>query len=236
MICKLQHHDESIDAIMPASTVEALANMGLKDLTKVFHAVLGTVASQRQPVVIFLDALDQLQNDENGRTELLWLPSRLPRFVGVIVSTLPHVGGCFDALVRRGFAHRSVLPCRAQGDTPVRRVMPVVSATTSDATESATDVQTALLRASPSVAKTLFVPRMEESEIEGVLSSLFYAVHRTLTPTQREVVVQSIMQCTLPLYIQLCFGACRWWKSSDVSHCELFPSTVQVLYLCESLS
>lgn len=57
--------------------------------TRILHA------DENQPLIIFLDALDQLSG-ENGAHELMWLPFQLPKNVHVIVSTLP--GKCLDKL------------------------------------------------------------------------------------------------------------------------------------------
>eukprot|EP00041_Stephanoeca_diplocostata_P037716 m.1439093 g.1439093 ORF g.1439093 m.1439093 type:complete len:1588 (+) comp25093_c0_seq23:2068-6831(+) len=223
LVCKLQHEDDAIDAVLPPTTVLALDGMGLKALTTVFHAVLAAVASQRQPVVLFLDALDQLQNDENGRSELFWLPAKLPRFVGVVVSTLPDVGGCFMALVRRGFADRATLARLAvESPAPAGQNYQEEISHAREGLSGKTSLVTL-----PSAAKTMAVPRMEESEIDRVLSGLLNGIHRTLTPAQWDVVVRSISHCTLPLYIQLTFGACSRWKSTQPLPCQQFPTSVQ---------
>ena len=58
-------------------------------MTKVFRNCLG-LASAEKPVIIFLDALDQLSDTENGR-QLHWLPTDLPQHVKIIVSSLPEL-------------------------------------------------------------------------------------------------------------------------------------------------
>lgn len=49
----------------------------------------------RKPLIIFLDALDQLTDDNDARN-LSWLPAELPEHVRIIVSTLPEK--CLSAL------------------------------------------------------------------------------------------------------------------------------------------
>ena len=56
------------------------------------------MATPQKPLVVFLDALDQLSNTNNERN-LKWLPPHLPRNVRLIVSTTP--GDCLTALERR---------------------------------------------------------------------------------------------------------------------------------------
>ncbi len=53
------------------------------------------LATQDKPLIIFLDALDQLSDNEHARN-LAWLPDKLPPQVHVIVSTLP--GECLSHL------------------------------------------------------------------------------------------------------------------------------------------
>ena len=52
-----------------------------------FHLRLSQVSSTK-PLLIFLDALDQLRMDDDARN-LAWLPSALPEGVHIVVSTLP---------------------------------------------------------------------------------------------------------------------------------------------------
>jgi hypothetical protein len=57
-----------------------------------------SLASEARPLVLFLDALDQL-SDANRARDLVWLPSELPKHVHIIVSALP--GPCHSALRRK---------------------------------------------------------------------------------------------------------------------------------------
>jgi hypothetical protein len=56
-----------------------------------------TLATAGRPLVVFLDALDQLSDADHAR-DLSWLPAELPAHVRVVVSTLP--GECKTALDR----------------------------------------------------------------------------------------------------------------------------------------
>ncbi|XP_053385274.1 uncharacterized protein LOC123535609 isoform X2 [Mercenaria mercenaria] len=47
-----------------------------------------SLATERKPLVLFIDALDRLEDDHDGR-KLSWLPKTLPDNVHLIVSTLP---------------------------------------------------------------------------------------------------------------------------------------------------
>ncbi|CAH3135214.1 unnamed protein product [Pocillopora meandrina] len=49
------------------------------------------------PMVLFLNSLDQLSDQDDGRA-LRWLPTSLPKNVHIVVSTLPNTGGCLAVL------------------------------------------------------------------------------------------------------------------------------------------
>jgi hypothetical protein len=57
------------------------------------------LATAAKPLVLFVDALDQLSNS-HGERSLAWLPARLPEHARLVVSTAP--GDCSSALERRG--------------------------------------------------------------------------------------------------------------------------------------
>ena len=73
---------------------------GFKTLYTTWHNAMKQATCSR-PVVIVIDSIDQLNDDSNGRSDLAWLPDRLPGHVYMVVSTLPHVGGCFQALKKK---------------------------------------------------------------------------------------------------------------------------------------
>ena len=55
-------------------------------------------ADYSHPLLVFIDGLDQLSDEDNGRSDLGWLPASLPPNVYFAVSTLPDTGGCLEAL------------------------------------------------------------------------------------------------------------------------------------------
>ncbi len=57
-----------------------------------------TLAKAEKPLVVFLDALDQLSDTDHGRN-LAWFPTQLPEQVRLVVSMLP--GECLSALQQR---------------------------------------------------------------------------------------------------------------------------------------
>ena len=88
-----------------------------KTLCATVGAYLG-VATAARPLCVFIDSLDQLDNADGGREELQWLPDTLPPHVCVVVSTLPHVGGCWSALQRKGIVGACPLPPSDVGGAP----------------------------------------------------------------------------------------------------------------------
>ena len=76
------------------TTIEALAGEGrdkalydLNGLTEILKKALA-LATPEKPVLLFLDALDQLSDSDNARS-LYWLPRELPQNTRMIVSSLP---------------------------------------------------------------------------------------------------------------------------------------------------
>jgi len=68
-----------------------------RELVKEFGERL-KLATAQKPLIIFLDALDQLSDAEHARN-LIWLPAELPENVRMVVSTLP--GDSKSALERK---------------------------------------------------------------------------------------------------------------------------------------
>ena len=50
------------------------------------------------PLLVFINCLNHLSDEDNGRADLGWLPTVLPPFVYMVVSTSIETGGCFGAL------------------------------------------------------------------------------------------------------------------------------------------
>ena len=68
-----------------------------KSLAESFNQHL-SLATETSPLILFIDSLDQLSDEDQARSKLLWLKEILPTHVYVVVSTLPDIGGCFNAL------------------------------------------------------------------------------------------------------------------------------------------
>jgi hypothetical protein len=76
---------------------EATVPTDYKELVDEFPKRLA-LATAEKPLIVFLDALDQLSDAEHARN-LIWLPGELPEHVRLVVSTLP--GECEAALKRK---------------------------------------------------------------------------------------------------------------------------------------
>jgi len=89
-----------------AGQIARVYNAELKDLTingdeKALHEIYGmsevfkkclALATPEKPVIVFLDALDQLSDTDNA-LQLHWLPQELPSNVKLVVSSLPELEG-----------------------------------------------------------------------------------------------------------------------------------------------
>ena len=78
------------------TTIEALAGEGrdkalydLNGLTEILKKSLALATSEK-PILLFLDALDQLSDSDNARS-LYWLPRELPQNTRMVVSSLPEL-------------------------------------------------------------------------------------------------------------------------------------------------
>ena len=70
----------------------------MKELVALFPSLL-TLATSQRPIVVILDALDQLSPDGRAR-QLAWLPRTLPRHVKFVISTLPDERYAFFSKLR----------------------------------------------------------------------------------------------------------------------------------------
>ena len=94
------------------ATLESLAGEGkekslydISGLTEVFRKCLA-LGTTEKPVMIFLDALDQLSETDNTR-HLYWIPNELPGHSKVVVSALSELEGQLSGTIKE---HLPVLP------------------------------------------------------------------------------------------------------------------------------
>jgi len=104
-----------IGATPTSSDIRSLLESLCQQISDIYHADKKTIpteypeivtefpirlslATPEKPLIIFLDALDQLSEFENPQT-LIWLPLKLPKNVRIVVSTVP--GQILEVLERR---------------------------------------------------------------------------------------------------------------------------------------
>ncbi|MGA2435980.1 MAG: AAA family ATPase, partial [Bryobacteraceae bacterium] len=154
-------------------------------------------ATADQPLVLFIDALDQLLGSDPARL-MRWLPPELPPHVKVIVSTTDDVTGL---------------------------VVPIEPMTQSEGGQALDELLREVRRRlqpwqhdtvlSHDDAAGLVVPIEAMSQSEGgqALDELLGEVRRTLQPWQRKTVLAYFERCGLPLYLKLAAEESRLWKS-----------------------
>ncbi len=67
------------------------------DLINKFHHALQQ-GTYDKPLLVFIDSLDQLTDEDLGRSNIKWIPEMLPPHCFLVMSTLPDVGGSFQYL------------------------------------------------------------------------------------------------------------------------------------------
>jgi NACHT domain- and WD repeat-containing protein len=94
------------------TTLEILAGEGrekslydINGITEIFKKCLALATAQK-PVIVFLDALDQLSDADNAKS-LHWMPRELPEHARLVVSALPELEGSLSA---NRLEHLPVLP------------------------------------------------------------------------------------------------------------------------------
>jgi hypothetical protein len=93
--------DANIDIEKLKEEDNTIAQTGLYEYSKLLKKCLEE-ASVKFPIIIYLDALDQI-SDDTATKNLFWLPKVLPKFVKIIVSVLPKLNEllkdcCFEHL------------------------------------------------------------------------------------------------------------------------------------------
>jgi WD40 repeat protein len=141
----------------------------LKEFPK--HLALATA---KRPLVLFLDALDQL-SEEDLAAEVSWLPRELPLRVRLVVSVTD--GDLLERLSRR-------FP-----DAP-----------------------------------SLALSGLPSTEGEVLLERWLAEAGRTLTPPQRDTVLQAFEVHRLPLHLRIAFEQAKRWRSFDER--ESLPSDI----------
>ena len=80
-------------------------------------------ATISRPLLIFIDSLDQLSDEDLGRSDLSWLPFDLPLHCHLVVSTLPTEGGCLNALRATNIPNDNYLEVTAVAEKDAETIM-----------------------------------------------------------------------------------------------------------------
>ncbi len=146
----------------------------------------GQAAPQdRPPVMLFLDALDQLNATDNARM-LYWLPRELAPGVKLVLSVL-------------------------QTEKPAEQA----SRQTEPAKAIAKEYDCYDLAGRIWPGRLAELGGLEGALAAGLLETWLAEAGRTLQLPQREHILAEFSHCPLPLYLKLAFGEARRWKSWD---------------------
>jgi hypothetical protein len=174
---------------------EATIPTDYRELVKEFGERL-KLATAEKPLVVFLDALDQLSDADHARN-LIWLPAELAEHVRLVVSTLP--GECRTALERK-------LP-----SANVVKLEPMRKAVA----DTLLEVWLA------DVGRTLQPPQKEEVLSKFALSAR--SEGESDGPRDDETGRVKEDERGMPLYLKLAFEEARRWKSYTLP-VELAPN------------
>jgi WD40 repeat protein len=159
-----------------------------KELEEEFAQRL-SLAMAHQPLILFIDALDQLGLPDLEHM-LGWLPKVLPAHARIVVS-----------LLETDDARQTLNPAWAL----LRKAMTWLSRLS------------IRLSRKPPVSKPAFIrlDRMPAAEGAQALRHWLHEAHRSLTEKQWKRVLKGFRECSYPLYLKLAFEEARRWRSWD---------------------
>ena len=169
--------------------------MGFQPLVVAFHDRMARATAER-PLVLFLDALDQLRSDDEAYS-FTWLV-RASRHRSIPTGSFSPA--LIQAVLSGGYDEEYSAPDRR----PEWQDLPPHVSLVVSTTEIPAGLQSA-----PQVA----VEDFPVDEAEEVLAAWLQDAHRTLQPEQREKVLSGFAPSGLPLYLKLAFEEGRRWQS-----------------------
>lgn len=133
-------------------------------------------------VLIFFDAIDQLEPSD-GAYFLGWIRVPLPRYVKLIISTLPDIGGILDNFRSNFLSHNpsSSLPIHLQNSNDLENNVPDCLA----------------------YPNFIEVEVLDDSMCEQLLKTRLASNGRCLQPFQWKLVKRALSHCHLTLFIVL---------------------------------
>ncbi|KAA3680577.1 uncharacterized protein DEA37_0012310 [Paragonimus westermani] len=205
----------SLSALAEEKTVEIAEDMDpeairtmddFQQVVNIFYSLLRCYSNMGRWVVIFLDAIDQL-DPADGAYNLSWLRSPLPNNVRLIISTLPDVGGILDAfrlMYPEGPAKRKL-----SGDAGFEEE-PVAEEKKDDQHQRENSGKVA------NTKHSFEVSALESTMCEKVLESRLNDRNRVLQPFQWRLVRRAFDRCRLTIFVVLVDRVVSQWRSWHV--------------------
>ncbi|CAH8572085.1 unnamed protein product [Schistosoma guineensis] len=163
-----------------------------QSILNTFYDLLIQLSNMQRHVLIFFDAIDQLEPSD-GAYFLGWIRVPLPRYVKLIISTLPDIGGILDNFRSNFLSHNpsSSLPIHLQNSNDLENNVP------------------------DSLAYPNFieVEVLDDSMCEQLLKTRLASNGRCLQPFQWKLVKRALSHCHLTLFIVLVERVVSQWKS-----------------------
>nr|VZI26146.1 unnamed protein product [Spirometra erinaceieuropaei] len=196
ILISMEFEYELTPRITAALQLESLLNE-CQTVINLFYELLAELSTRNQWVVIFLDAIDQL-DPSDAAYQVNWLRSPLPAKVRFVVSTLPDYGGILMAL-------KSRLAAQLQA-TDVTEVSP----------EHGADSPSAPL---PLLLNPKFFILVSQLDVDVCMQVLFTSLKtsdRALRPFQYRLVRRAFEHCQLSIFVELVANKVSKWHSWDL--------------------
>ncbi|VDP27479.1 unnamed protein product [Schistosoma mattheei] len=164
----------------------------VKSILNTFYDLLIQLSNMQRHVLIFFDAIDQLEPSD-GAYFLGWIRVPLPRYVKLIISTLPDIGGILDNFRSNFLSHNpsSSLPIHLQNSNDLENNVPD----------------------SLPYPNFIEVEVLDDSMCEQLLKTRLASNGRCLQPFQWKLVKRALSHCHLTLFIVLVERVVSQWKS-----------------------
>ncbi|CAI2730300.1 unnamed protein product [Schistosoma spindalis] len=163
-----------------------------QSILNTFYDLLIQLSNMQRHVLIFFDAIDQLEPSD-GAYFLGWIRVPLPRYVKLIISTLPDIGGILDNFRSNFLSHNpsSSLPIHLQNSNDLENNVPD----------------------SLPYPNFIEVEVLDDSMCEQLLKTRLASNGRCLQPFQWKLVKRALSHCHLTLFIVLVERVVSQWKS-----------------------
>ncbi|CAH8855817.1 unnamed protein product [Trichobilharzia szidati] len=156
-----------------------------QSIVNTFYDLLNQLSSMQTYVVLFLDAIDQLEPSD-GAYFLGWIRVPLPRYIKLVISTLPDIGGILDHF-RSSFPTSSI-------------------SKNSDNSEESTPIYS-------SQPNFIEVEVLDGTMCEQLLKTRLESSGRCLQPFQWKLVRRALSHCHLTLFVILVERVVSEWRS-----------------------